>query len=65
MLALHPDYLVGNDNKTKAVMIPFNEWEQVLEELELLEDIRCYDECKKNEEEFVPFERALEEMGLG
>ena len=44
MVAIHPEFVVDEKNAKKAVMLPFAEWQQVVEELEELEDIRSFDE---------------------
>nr|VFJ47797.1 MAG: hypothetical protein BECKFM1743A_GA0114220_1005112 [Candidatus Kentron sp. FM]VFJ48846.1 MAG: hypothetical protein BECKFM1743C_GA0114222_100644 [Candidatus Kentron sp. FM]VFK15411.1 MAG: hypothetical protein BECKFM1743B_GA0114221_103692 [Candidatus Kentron sp. FM] len=63
MKAFHPEYVIdGNHNKT-AVLLPIAEWEEILLAMEELEDIRAYDEAKRIEDEVIPFEQALEEIG--
>lgn len=46
MVTLHPDYVIGQDKHTKAILLPLTEWEAVVEELEELDDIRAYDVAK-------------------
>jgi PHD/YefM family antitoxin component YafN of YafNO toxin-antitoxin module len=46
MVAMHPEFLVDKNNERKAVVLPFAEWQQILDELEELEDIRAFDEAK-------------------
>ena len=43
---LNPQYVVDNEHSPKAVKLNIEEWNQVLEELEELEDIRAYDAAK-------------------
>ncbi len=59
---LNPQYVVDNKQSTKAVLLSVEEWEQVLEELEELEDIRAYDAAKSGSQEAVLFEDALREI---
>jgi len=40
MVTVHPEYVVDKDQHPKAVLLPVFEWEQVIEELEELDDIR-------------------------
>ena len=54
MLALHPEYVIDEHQKTKAVLLPFDEWQQLLEVMEELEDIRAYDEAKAQPHGVLP-----------
>ena len=65
MIAIHPEYVVDDKNRKKAVVLPFSEWEQLMEELEELEDIRAYDEAKAQPSEPIPFEDAVREVQSG
>ncbi len=59
---LNPQYVVDNQQSTKAVLLSLKEWEQILEELEELEDIRAYDSAKSGPQEVVLFEDAVREI---
>jgi len=59
---LNPQYVVDNEQSTKAVMISIEEWNQVLEELEELEDIRSYDAAKAEPQETLLFEEAVRQI---
>lgn len=59
---LNPQYVVDNKQSTKAVLLSAEEWEQVLEELEELEDIRAYDAAKAKSQETVLFEEAVRQI---
>ena len=62
MKTLHPQYIVdGNQNKS-SVILPIEEWQDVLNAMEELDDIRAYDDAKKIEDEILPFEQAVEEI---
>lgn len=65
MASLHPEFLIDDQNRKKAVVIPFSEWEQILKDLEDLEDIRAYDEAKSQPSEPIPFEQAIREIESG
>lgn len=65
MLVIHPEYVVDEQHRKKAVILPFSEWEQVMEEIEELEDIRAYDRAKSIEDEIIPFEQAVQEIQSG
>jgi hypothetical protein len=56
MIRLHEEYVVDEAGNRKAVLIPISEWNRVIELLEELEDIRAYDEAKKDPSKPIPFE---------
>ena len=62
MVPLHPEYVVDDKHRRKAVLLPVEEWEQVVDELEELEDIRLYDAAKEQAGEVLPFDQAVEEI---
>jgi len=59
------DSVVDEGGNRKAAIVPIGEWEQILEALEELEDIRAYDKAKGYPSELVPFERAVLEIREG
>jgi len=65
MITIHEDYIVDEDGKKKAVVVPVAEWEQILDALEELDAIRAYDEAKGHPSEPIPFEQALREIRGG
>lgn len=62
MVRLHPQYVVDDNDKKKAVLLPVDEWERVIDELEELKDIRLYDAAKVAGGDGVPFEQAVQEI---
>jgi hypothetical protein len=65
MVELHEQYLVDDKGHRKAVVLPIAEWEQLLDLLEEIEDIRAYDNAKKRPSEAIPFEAAVSEIHEG
>ena len=65
MIKIHPEYVVDNTKKPKAIVLPLPEWEKVVEELEELDDIRAYDQAKKGSKERLPFDQAVREIQTG
>ena len=65
MVAVHPKYLLDERQRRKEVVLPFAEWERVVEELEELDDIRAFDEAKAGSPESIPFELAVREIQEG
>jgi hypothetical protein len=46
MLTIHPQYIKDIDGNKSWVVLPTNEFDRIMEELEDMEDIRLYDEAK-------------------
>lgn len=65
MLTVHPEYVVDKNKHLKAVLLPVSEWEQVMNELEELDDIRAFDKAKASQQESIPFEQAVREIQEG
>lgn len=65
MLVVHPQYLIDENNQRKAVVLPVDEWEQILEALEELEDVRAYDQAKGETQEVISFDQAVREIENG
>ncbi len=47
---LHPQYITDEHGKRVSVILSIQQWQQVVDELEELEDIRLYDEVKARNE---------------
>ncbi len=62
MAPIHPQFIVDDNQRRRAVVLPLAEWEQVVEELEELDDIRAYDQAKAGSQEAVPVEKAVREI---
>ncbi len=62
MVALHPEYVVDDKQHRKAVLLPVAEWEQIVNELDELDDIRAYDAAKEQYSQRLPFEQAVREI---
>lgn len=65
MITVHPQYLTDEQNRRKAVVIPFAEWERILAALEELDAVQAYDKVKTGKQEAVPFEQAVREIEEG
>jgi hypothetical protein len=51
--------LVDEIGNRKAVVVPITAWEQILEALEELDDIRAYDAAKQGVSEPIPFGQVI------
>ncbi len=49
MLTLHPQYIKDANGNKSLVILPVKEFDIMIEELEELEDIKLYDEAKKED----------------
>ena len=49
MIAIHPQYINDADGNKTMVILPVKEFEIIMEELEDLEDVRLYDQAKKED----------------
>lgn len=65
MRDIHPQYVVDENQQRKAVMLSIDEWEEVVEALEELEDVRAYDEAKEGPQDLVSLEDAVKEIEDG
>ena len=49
MLTITPQYITDNTGKKISVVLPIQEFKDIMEELEELENARLYDESKKED----------------
>ena len=57
-------YITDEAGKKLAVILPIEKYEQLLEELEELEDIKMYDEIKALNEPTMPFEEYVKNRNI-
>jgi len=62
MVTVHPEYVIDEQQRRKAVLLPASEWEQIVSELEELDDIRAYDAAQPHAADRLPFEEAVREI---
>ena len=62
MLALHPQYIVDDRQTQQAVVIGIKEWQGIMKQLEILDDIEAYDKAKKAKSEVISFDQAVKEI---
>ena len=60
MIALHPEYIVDKHDHKKSVVLPFDEWEMLISDIEELDDIRAFDVAKSKD--VVKFENIYDEI---
>lgn len=49
MLTIHPQYIKDANGNPSLVVLPAQEFESMMDELEELDDIRLFDEAKKED----------------
>ena len=59
MLTIHPHYITDNEGKKISTVLPMEEFNTLIEELEELEDIRLYDESKNDNEPAIDKNKAM------
>lgn len=60
MIAVHPQYITDTEGNNAMVVLPVEEFDALMEELEDIEDIRLYDDAKKKDTgERIPMEEAF------
>ena len=57
-----PQFIVDEKGNRTAVILDMESYEQLLDALEELDDIRAYDEAKALNDEVIPLEQALREI---
>lgn len=62
MTALQEEYLTDRDGNRVKVVLDIQQFRQMMEELEELDDIRAYDAAKVSGDEAIPFEQAVQEI---
>jgi len=59
MKMMEPQYITDTDGKKLSVILSLEDYVQLIEALEDLEDIRLYDEAKADKTPSVPIEIAI------
>jgi len=59
-----PQYITDKKGKKLSVVISIDEYNQMLEDLEELEDIRLYDAIKSRKEKSISFEQYLQQRRI-
>ncbi|MFZ4797092.1 MAG: hypothetical protein ACOYMA_06325 [Bacteroidia bacterium] len=49
MITIHPQYIKDSKGKKSLVILPIYEFDNLMEELDELDDIKLYDEAKKED----------------
>jgi len=61
---LKEKYVVDENGNKTEVILSIEVYKKLLEELEELEEVMLYDKSKSTENEILPFDEAMKEIGL-
>ena len=61
-MVVHPKFVVDENQNRQAVLLSYEEWEKILEEIEELDEIRTYDKAKSRPSDPVAFDDAVKEI---
>jgi hypothetical protein len=62
MGAVKQQFIEDSQGKRIAVLMPIEQYNKMLEQLEEIDDIRAYDAAKAEEDEIIPFDQAVREI---
>jgi PHD/YefM family antitoxin component YafN of YafNO toxin-antitoxin module len=62
MVTVHPQYIKDANGDKSLVVLSAKEFDEIMEELEDLEDVRLYDAAKKRKQVFIDAETAFEQI---
>jgi hypothetical protein len=63
MGALRQQFIEDNQGHRIAVLLPIDDYNNMLEQLEEMDDIKAYDAAKAdNDDETIPFDQAIKEI---
>ena len=59
MVSIHPQYITDNSGNKLSVVLGIQEFKEIMDELEELDDIRLYDEAHADDEPSIPVDEAF------
>lgn len=62
MISVHPQYIKDANGKKSLVVLPTEEFDTLMEELEDMEDIKLYDEAMESKEPSLPIDEAFKQI---
>ena len=63
MISIEPKVSKDENGNTQSVTLSAKDWNQILEELEELDDIRAFDQAVAEDSKSIPFEKAIAQIG--
>ena len=61
MGALRQQFIEDKEGQRIAVLMPIDQYNKMLDQLEEIDDIKAYDAAKSGDEEIIPFDQAVNE----
>lgn len=61
---VNPQYITNDKGKKISVVLSIKEYKKIMEELEDLEDIKAYDKAMNRKQEFIPLDKAIQEIEI-
>jgi hypothetical protein len=62
MGALRQQFIEDIQGNRIAVLMPIDQYNKLLDQLEDVDDVRTYDAAKAEKDEIIPFEQAVKEI---
>ena len=62
MVALRQQFIEDKQGNRIAVLMPIDQYNKLLDQLEDINDIRAYDAAKAEDDEIIPFDQAVNEI---
>ena len=62
MISIEPKVSKDVNGNTQSVTLSAKDWNQILEELEELDDIRAFDQAVAEDSKYIPFEKAIAQI---
>ncbi|MDC3335918.1 hypothetical protein OAV71_05360 [Opitutales bacterium] len=62
MISIEPKVSKDENGNTESVTLSAKDWNQILEELEELDDIRAFDQAVAEDSKYIPFEKAIAQI---
>ncbi len=62
MHTVKQEYIIDKKGNKKSVILPFSEWQKILNDIEELDDIRAYDKAKTQKSNPIHFNKAVKEI---
>jgi hypothetical protein len=56
-----PQYITNDQGEKLSVILPIDEYERMLSELEDIDDVRLFDEAKKDNTPSMPFDEYVKQ----
>jgi hypothetical protein len=64
MGALRQQFIEDKQGNRIAVLMPIDQYNKLLDQLEDIDDIRTYDAAKAEDDEIIPFDQAISEIEI-